>query len=61
MTYFAGNMDVPLSPLGFEQAEKTATYIAENFNPIRGKVIRVSLSKTNPYTDLVSFNLKEHH
>ena len=29
--FFAGNIDIPLSPLGFEQAERTATYIAENF------------------------------
>lgn len=29
---FAGNIDIPLSPLGYAQAEKTAEYIAENYN-----------------------------
>lgn len=29
--FFAGNMDAPLSPLGYSQAEKTAAYIAENY------------------------------
>lgn len=46
--------------LSNEQLILGSEYIAKMFNPIRGKVIRVSLSKTNPYTDLISFNLKEH-
>lgn len=30
--FFAGNMDAPLSPLGYSQAEKTASYIAKNYH-----------------------------
>ncbi len=35
-------------------------YIASNFFKIKGKVLKIALSKTNPYEDLIVYNLKEH-
>lgn len=40
-----------------EQMSKSFATMQNLFHPIQAKVVRIALSKTNPYTDIISFNL----
>lgn len=43
-----------------EQLIKGNEYLIHHFTPIKGSIHKIALSKTNPYTDLLIYNIKEH-